>query len=1280
VAYHEDTSTATATYNGTITKNNNANNAVRINAKSSGATAFGGAITASTSSANAIDLTNTGGTVNFTGGLNLTTTSGVAFNATGSGATVNATQDNSSIVNTLTTTTGTALNVANTTIGASGLTFRSISSNGAVNGISLNTTGSTGGLTVSGNGGTCTSVGTCTGGTIQSAAVGVSLNSTRGVSIDRMFIQNTSDSGINGTSVTNFTFTNGKIDNSGNAGFESNIAFNGTGSQAGNNIAGTLTVTGNTLTNAFYSALDIQSDNGTVTNANISDNTITNTGGLGINISGVNNASTVFNLNNATINQNNITQVGGTGIQAQCSASNVTGPGAVCGTPGDPTKLISITNNTVLPKTTATQAITVANSGGNSGSRTKTNFLVQCNGKNTGGCTSPTGTALGSSDLGTVILIGNNGFADMTGTVNNNAIVATHTPNLGGGNGIAGGNGVAGAGNAWTPHLTLIVTNNSISGTDGNGILLVGRGTSGFADMKIANNNVGAPVNAGGTAREGIRVDAGNAASADDGVCLNIFGNTSAGSNGAAGIGIRKQGVVQTTNDFGITGLSPSPATGLQAASFVATNNPGSAGGVDAISGNNFQSCGTAPALPETAKTAQQPDRASMATSFVASTSEPAAINVLTPAPAHSAETASPSNSTVAVSKSLDLNKSKRDAGNVLRYSARDTFAPLVSRPMVARQGKRARGVVSIPRISSPSPLTNAGPINIGTLRPGDSVTITFQVTVNNPYLGGPNVSNQGVVSGSNFSSVLTDDPAVGGTSDPTLTPIALPVNINVSDAQANEPASGSTPMLFTVSLSAPAPGGGVTVHYSTADQAPGPGHAVAGSDYTAVPDTVLTFTSGQQFKTVSVNILSEAIPGEPDETFLLNLSSATGGNIMDGQGVGTIKQGSAAGTFLISELRTSGPGGPGDDFVEFYNNTDSPLTVTSSDATAGYGLFKMGADCNAAPILIGTIPNATVIPARGHYLMVGSAYSLGTSATGDQVLSADVDNDANVGVFSTANVNNISSVNRLDAVGFGTNSGGGICDLLREGTNLPALSGSTLQYSFERDQCGKGGNPGVFGTCPTSTPVDTNNNNADFLFADTTGANTIAGQRLGAPGPENLASPIQRNNTIAAVLLDATQAAAAVPNRVRDLTNSAPPNTNHGTLSIRRRFVNNTGANITRLRFRVIDITSFPTPGGIADLRALTSANVIVSGINDSATCLASTGSAVTPCTITVQGTTLEPPIQTMGGALNSTLAAGTITLGTPLANGASVNVQFLLGVQATGSFKIYVNIEALP
>jgi hypothetical protein len=42
--------------------------------------------------------------------------------------------------------------------------------------------------------------------------------------------------------------------------------------------------------------------------------------------------------------------------------------------------------------------------------------------------------------------------------------------------------------------------------------------------------------------------------------------------------------------------------------------------------------------------------------------------------------------------------------------------------------------------------------------------------------------------------------------------------------------------------------------------------------------------------------------------------------------------------------------------------------------------------------------------------------------------------------------------------------------------------------------------------------------------------------------------------------------------------------------------------------------------------------------------------------------------------------MSAGTVTLATPLANGASLDVRFLLGIQQTGSFKFYFNIEALP
>jgi hypothetical protein len=103
--------------------------------------------------------------------------------------------------------------------------------------------------------------------------------------------------------------------------------------------------------------------------------------------------------------------------------------------------------------------------------------------------------------------------------------------------------------------------------------------------------------------------------------------------------------------------------------------------------------------------------------------------------------------------------------------------------------------------------------------------------------------------------------------------------------------------------------------------------------------------------------------------------------------------------------------------------------------------------------------------------------------------------------------------------------------------------------------------------------------------------------------------------------------------------------------------------------------------PSGFADLRVRTSTLVVVSGINDPATCLASNGVATTTCTVNMQGTTLEqPPSQLNGGDYNSTLSAGTVTLGTPLANGASVNLRFLLGIQQTGRFGFFINVEALP
>jgi hypothetical protein len=42
--------------------------------------------------------------------------------------------------------------------------------------------------------------------------------------------------------------------------------------------------------------------------------------------------------------------------------------------------------------------------------------------------------------------------------------------------------------------------------------------------------------------------------------------------------------------------------------------------------------------------------------------------------------------------------------------------------------------------------------------------------------------------------------------------------------------------------------------------------------------------------------------------------------------------------------------------------------------------------------------------------------------------------------------------------------------------------------------------------------------------------------------------------------------------------------------------------------------------------------------------------------------------------------MSAGKVTLASPVANGASLDVRFLLGIQQTGSFKFFINVEALP
>ena len=391
-----------------------------------------------------------------------------------------------------------------------------------------------------------------------------------------------------------------------------------------------------------------------------------------------------------------------------------------------------------------------------------------------------------------------------------------------------------------------------------------------------------------------------------------------------------------------------------------------------------------------------------------------------------------------------------------------------------------------------------------------------------------------------------------------------------------------------------------------------------------------------------------------------------------------TVVTGPFAGDTLISEFRLRGPGGQSDEFIELYNNTETPISVSTTDGSSGWAVAASDG------VIRFVIPNGTVLPAHGHFLGVNStAYSLAsypsgndaanaTTATGDATYTIDIPDNAGIALFRTSNTANFSTAMRLDAVGSTAEAN----TLYKQGTGYPALTPFNINYAFVRDTCGKGGSITTFGPCPTNgLPKNTNNNAADFYFVDTNGTSAGAGQRLGAPGPENLSSPVQHNADVVVLNLDGTVGSASLPNRARDLTSDPANNSTFGTLDIRRRIVNATGVPVTRLRFRVVDISTLPAPSGIADLRPRTGSNLTVNGVNDAGTC-----AGATPCTVTVLGTTLEqPPTQNKGGGFNSSLSSDTVTLATPLAPGDSINVHFLLGVQQTGSFKFFINVELL-
>jgi hypothetical protein len=211
-------------------------------------------------------------------------------------------------------------------------------------------------------------------------------------------------------------------------------------------------------------------------------------------------------------------------------------------------------------------------------------------------------------------------------------------------------------------------------------------------------------------------------------------------------------------------------------------------------------------------------------------------------------------------------------------------------------------------------------------------------------------------------------------------------------------------------------------------------------------------------------------------------------------------------GQVLITEFRLDGPSNvAADEFIEIYNNTDSPITVNSTDTppsgqVAGWsigGLTQSGGGSN----LVVTIPNGTTIPARGHYLAANSAYSLSGYAARDNAANflTAINDTAGVGLFTTNVTANYSNATRLDSVAFA--GAGTVRSLYVEGTGLTLINtspGANDQFSHVRKMT-------------SGVPLDTNNNSADFVLVSTTGSVGTTNPTtavLGAPDLKTSAVP----------------------------------------------------------------------------------------------------------------------------------------------------------------------------
>jgi hypothetical protein len=729
------------TYGGTIT--DDLGTLVQIqNVTATSAHSFTGAITDNNDGdGNGISLTgNSGATITFSGGLLVSTGANPAFTATG-GGTVNVCDENpcnpaatGALVNTLTATTGTALNVANTTIGANGMTFRSITSTGGTApGIILNTTGNTGVFTVTGNGGTCTSAGTCTGGSISgktgssetSGTPGIRLNNVANVRLNYMNISGNNHSGIYGTTVNGFQLDRSNITANGDTTTSSpdelGVDLNeltGTGIGGSNPTS----ITNTRIFNNWEFELQVTNTTGTLTDFQMSGNTISSDGATGAHGNLVN--FLALGSANMTLTTTSGTFTGAapnTATGIQCDHSGTSGT-VRCNVSGS-----TFTNNNV--------AVSVSQANGGN-----LKFIVNNN------------IATGNRSHGLNLFVAAIGTGTVDGDFTNNTV---------------GTNGVAGSGSSLG--FGIRVQNEGVSTSRSVNVLISGNTVQETASFSLININQGIAAQTSSTATNAtitgntlqnsaaraIIVQQNNSTDADSAgaTCVDISGNTMTNIPGNVGDGTR----IRLRRLDANSGGGDQFRVRQTSAADLATQNPniGTVLAHISTSGTMTYNGGicTQPNLavvPDNnlALDQNQSDTASMMLSQTTNASIPA-YQV---------------NTSVIPSAFV-----KQTSSNTLRNTSLNASVLYGGKPLFSIQ----------PVDVQPAPVLSGETVTVPafTLPAGKSVTIKYRVTVDNPLpQSATKIQTQATISGSNFSNVFTTN---GGTADcetggETCTPIDL--------------------------------------------------------------------------------------------------------------------------------------------------------------------------------------------------------------------------------------------------------------------------------------------------------------------------------------------------------------------------------------------------------------------------------------------------------------------------------------------------------------------------